>query len=410
MSGSTNYTYVTPTGVIVADTSDILSEVQAEWQGVFGPTLNLAQSTPQGLMIAAEALARSNVVKNNAVVSNQINPNQASGLFLDAICSFTGLLRQAATYSTYTGVTIAGIAGTVVPAGSQVTTVNGDYFALQTAVTIGSGGTVTGTYVAVNSGPVAAPSGTLQPFTAVYGLETVTAGSAGSVGAVAQSDVSLRQLRRNTLALQGLGFNEAVTSALNNIPGVLGIQFLENKSASAQTIQTIAMAGSSIWACVDGGTALAIATALYDNTGQGVGWNGAQSYSITDPYSGQVFNVLYDVPTTVAFLTQITVVQKGFAGNATTAVQNAVLAYFTNGISAAANDPEVDIAGIQVGVNVSPFEIAAAIAAICPGIYVREVQISLASTVSYVTTEIAMPINQKATITAGGINVIVQTS
>jgi hypothetical protein len=76
MSGSTNYTYVTPTGVIVADTSDILSEVQAEWQGVFGPTLNLAQSTPQGLMIAAEALARSNVVKNNAVVSNQINPNQ----------------------------------------------------------------------------------------------------------------------------------------------------------------------------------------------------------------------------------------------------------------------------------------------------------------------------------------------
>jgi hypothetical protein len=410
MSGSASYyNYITASGVILSDTSAVLSTVQGEWQGVFGATLNVAQSTAQGLMIAAEALARSNVIKNNTVVANQINPNQAGGLFLDAICALTGLTRNAATFSTYgSTVVISGQANTPVPVGFLATTVNGDYFQTLSNYTVGSGGTVTVAMSAVNSGPVPAPSGVLTPFTAVVGVETIAAASAGTVGVVAQSDVNLRTQRRQTLALQGIGFTEAVTSALNALPGVIGIKFLENKSSSTATVSGISMAGSSVWACVDGGVNSQIAAALYDNVGQGVGFNGSVTQSYTDPYSGQAFTVSWAVPTLEAMLVQITVLQGTFAGDLITSIQTAILNWATNQVQSI--DPNSVISGIQVGDNFSPFQISSAVAAQCPGVYVREVQVSYSSTVSYVTTEITMAINQKPTVTAGGINVIVATS
>ena len=62
------------TGLIVADTSATLAEVQGEWQAVFGSDLIVTPDTRQGTMITAETLARDAVINNNVQVSNQINP------------------------------------------------------------------------------------------------------------------------------------------------------------------------------------------------------------------------------------------------------------------------------------------------------------------------------------------------
>ncbi len=87
------YNYIEPQGVIVTDTTgEILNEVINEYQNAFGqdliaPTINNPQSfsTPQGLLITSETLARQSVVDNNALLANQINPNVSGGIFLDAI-------------------------------------------------------------------------------------------------------------------------------------------------------------------------------------------------------------------------------------------------------------------------------------------------------------------------------------
>ena len=55
-----DYQYLTVQGVIVPDTSDILTGVQTEYTDVFGADLVLSPDTPQGVLITAEALRKQN--------------------------------------------------------------------------------------------------------------------------------------------------------------------------------------------------------------------------------------------------------------------------------------------------------------------------------------------------------------
>src|SRR5262249_30052068 len=113
-----NYQYLNETGTIVPDTSDLLNGVGNEFKGAFGADLSVTSDTPQGVLIAAETEARDAVVRNNAALANQINPNIAGGVFLDAIAALTGLTRDSAKRSSVL-CDLTGVAGTIIPAGSQ---------------------------------------------------------------------------------------------------------------------------------------------------------------------------------------------------------------------------------------------------------------------------------------------------
>ena len=137
MTSSSPFNYLTQTGVVVPDVSDILAEVQGEYVSIFGSDMSTDPSTPQGVLITAEALARTQVVQNNAALANQINPNVAGGTFLDEIMALTGVQRTPQSQTVVTNVTVTGV---VVPEGSQAQTAAGDIFAADQAVTIPSGG------------------------------------------------------------------------------------------------------------------------------------------------------------------------------------------------------------------------------------------------------------------------------
>jgi hypothetical protein len=406
MSGSA-YDYVNNTGVIVPDTTDLQTEVRGEYQAVW-PTISLEETTPQGVLMTGEITSRTNVIQNIAKVANQINPNESEGIFLDGICTLTGLLRSGNTYSLYSNVQLGGAVDTPIPQYTQAETPNGDIFQTISAVSLDpSTGLATVNMIAVQPGPVAAPNAALTLISAVFGLTSITPSAAGTVGVAQQSDVSLRALRRNTLALQSVSSVEAIVSALNALPNVLAVRFLENIGA-AQTIDTIAMAANSIWACVDGGVPLQIATAILTNKSDGANWNGAQSVAVTDPNSGQVYNVLYDIPTLVPMQVRITVVQGTYSGSLISAVTNAMLAYASNTV---AENTSIDlgIVGFKLGNNVSPFGIASGIAAQVLGCIVQLVEISTVAANSYQTTEVAMNINQTPTIIVAKIDVVVGT-
>jgi uncharacterized phage protein gp47/JayE len=408
MSGSTLYTYVNSTGVVVPDTTDLLTEVQSEYTAALGSVLNLDSSTPQGALIASETIARKSVLANNALLANQINPNQAGGIFLDAIAALTGLERDAETFSIYSSVTLSGVPETYIPQNTQGETANGDLFYTVSGVFLSSSGSATVSMSAVVAGPVAAPSGTLTLVSGVLGLETIVASAAGTLGQYGQSDVSFRALRRQTLALQGISLSEAITSAMNALPGVNGVQFYDNYTDAPVTIDGVTVAAKSTYLCVDGGTAAQIAETYVQNKTGGGGWSGGTSTPYTDPYSGQIYEVAYDVPTLVPFLIRVTVKQGSFTGTLINAVSNAVVAFANNTV--AQNTPtDLGIVGFVVGGNVSPFEIAGAIQAQCPGVYIQKVEVTTVAANTYVTTEVDLNLNQKATVTAGNIDVVVNT-
>lgn len=399
MADDALYTYVTTTGVIVPDTADIKAGVQAEWKAALGDDLDVSDSSPQGVLIAAETAARRAVGENNAQLANQINPNLAGGVFLDAVCALTGLSRTAASRSTVAGVVVTGVPGTTIPAGAIAKTGAGDQFATAGAVTLPDSGAATAAFIAVETGPVPCPVGALtQIVTAVLGWESVNNPAAATLGTAQQTDAALRAKRRNTLAIQGISLAEAITSALYDVEGVTSLQFRENTGDAAATIDGIALAPHSVWACVHGGSDADVAAALLANKSGGCAWNGATASNVPDASSGQTYTVKFDRPAEVPIKARITVKITSTTVDAQTAVRAAVAAWAT-----LADDGKP---GLRTGGNVSPFDLAAAVNAAVAGVYVAKVELSTVAADSFAVSELVMALNQVPILSISAIAVV----
>jgi hypothetical protein len=333
-------------------------------------------------------------VNNNAALANQINPNIAGGVWLDAIMALTGMQRTAATKTIIEGVVLTGIAGTIIPAGTKASNASGDIFETTAAVVLDVTGNATAIFASEVFGPIDIPANTLtRIITNILGWETVNNPSAGILGASTQSDQAARALRNNTLAFQSVSLSEAIVSALYNVDGVTSLTFQENVAATTQTINGISMVAHSVYACVKGGTNLDVAAALLENKSSGAAWNGGTTVTVVEPASQQAYAVKFDRPTEIGILIKVTTPN----GNPTNIIA-AILAWANNQIDG--------LEGFAVGLDVSPFEIAAAINSQYPETYISKVEISLTSPVVYSTNIIAIGVNQIARTETAYISVV----
>lgn len=392
------YNYIDNTGAIIPDTQDLLQEVQDEWKSVFGDDLDVSPSTPQGRMIDAEVIARSGVVRNNADLANQINPNLGTGVFLDAVSALSGLSRTSSTHTTVTA-TVTGTPGVVIYEGARAETGAGDLFECTSATTIPASGTIDAPFRSVETGSVPCPANSLTVITdTILGWDSVDNASAGILGASTQSDNSFRILRNNTLALQGISANEAIISALYDTDGVQSLSFRENTADTSQTIDGILMDAHSIYVCVNGGTDSDIAQALLTDKTQGAGYNGTVTVTTTDAVSGQSYDVKFDRPTSIPVLSRITVKLSGATGGPTSQIKQNVVDY-ASGLIDGEN-------GFVVGGGVSPFELSG-VAASIPGVYVQLSEVALSSDGIYQTTQIPIALDEIATITLSSVQVVI---
>jgi len=356
-------------------------------------------NTPQGALITAETIARSNVLRNNAAVANQINPNLAGGVFLDAIWALTGGQRLAASYSVIPGVTLHGLPGTVIPAGSQASLSDGTLFASTSSATLDVSGNASVDFQAVEAGPIAANVGALtQIVTGVLGWDTVTNPNAAIPGRTLESDLASRQRRKNTLSLQNVALPAAITSALYDTPNVRSLTFRENSTKADATIDGIFLLANSVWACVDGGTDADIAAALLASKSLGANWNGAVTVNVVEAASGQTYAVKFDRPTAVPVKVRLTVRNLSALTDVPAAVRAALVSYASGGQT---GEP-----GLTVGASVSAFEMAGAVNRDAPGIYVQSAEVSLVSVTSWVGN-IAIALDEIATLLSGNIEVTV---
>lgn len=402
---STPYQYIETTGIITSDTSDVLDEVGTEWQNALGSDLALTSDTPQGKIIAMQTSGRINTVNNNVALANQINPNFAGGVFLDAICALLGLTRQQATFGVKESVPITGIPLQTLQAGLQAkSTSTQTVWASTRQIQLDATGNATVDFQCTTSGPVASPAGDLTIAVQVLGWETINDTVVGTLGQVQQSDDSLRALRNQTLALQGISTPEAQSSGLAAVPGVLSFSYRENVDSTTEIIDGISLTGHSVWACVDGGADIDVATSLLENKTDGAGWNGAVAVPVVEPASGQTYNVLFDRTVALAAICRCTVYQANATADLSTAVPAAVIAYASGQIPGQA--------GLITGVNASPFEIAYAIGQQIAGIRVAKVELALASTgaAGYSTDELVAALNQKYTISLSAVTTIINTT
>lgn len=394
------YDYITSTGLIVPDTSTLLTEVEDEFKAALGADLVTSPSTPQGALIVAETIARTGVVGNNAALANQINPNLAGGVFLDAIWALTGGQRIAASRSVVPGVTLGGLPGVVIPAGSQASLADGTLFESVSGVVLDVGGAGVVDFQAIDTGPIAANPGALtQIVTAILGWDTITNATAATLGRNLESDQASRVRRRATLSLQNVALPEAISSALYDTPNVRSLTLRENTTNVPLTIDSVTLVPHSIFVCVDGGNDVDVATTLLANKSLGCDWNGSTTVNVTDSASGQVYPVKFSRPTVVDVQARVYVRNIGALSDPIASVRQAITDF-----AAGLIEGEV---GFTVGSSVSAFELAGAVTRQVSGLYVSKCEISLLSPTVWSTNEIPITIAQIAAIISGNVAVFV---
>lgn len=366
-----DYKYITSSGVIIPDTGDQRTAVENEFKSVFGQDLDVSPETPQGVLITMETENRDAVARNNAELANQINPDIAGGVFLDAIWALMGGQRWDATRSILTQVAFGGVPGTIIPKGSLAETMAGDQFATTRALIIGKDGKITGDMRAAETGLTECPAGQLNGIaSSVLGWETVTNPTSAVSGRVAESDLQSRRRRKLTLAKNTVSVGEAITSALYELEGVRSLAYRENYTDVPMIFEGITMVPHSVYVCVEGGDSQEIAEALLRTKTIGAAFNGSEEIEVPEPVSGQTYNVKFDRAKEVVLFCRVTV--KKTSVDAQTIIPAAVDAW--------ANGETEGDGGLVVGREVSPFEISAGVNSAEPRLFVTRVEISLNGT------------------------------
>lgn len=309
-----NYVYLDDNGIITADTSNIKAEVQTEMQDALGADISLEDGTPQGRLIDMETEARSQVAINNAYICNMWNFNQSSGLALDAWGANFGLEREGAASSRVTA-TVTGIAGTVISQGAKASTADGYLFYAENNITIGVGGSATGDFLSVEKGAIPCAANSLTTIIdGTLGWETIINTSPAILGNTRQSDESFKQEFYNSGLFLGFSLWQDYQNAMNSVENVISSYFIDNGEDTALPVKDstnttyLTIPKHSLYACVDGGTDLDVATALLSRKSAGCDWGGTvKSIAVTEPISGRTYTVKFDRPTNINIEAAITI-------------------------------------------------------------------------------------------------------
>ncbi|AVG38547.1 baseplate J/gp47 family protein [Achromobacter insolitus] len=393
-----DYSFIVNRGVIVPDTATTRAQVEAEFRAVFGDDMPTDPSTPQGLLITRITEERDAIARNNAELANQINPALSGGVFLDSLIALTGGRRRSSVRSLIVGAVLGGVPGTNVPAGSIAETEQGEQFELVTTVVLDAAGSAAGNLRALEDGEIIVPVGGLNTVaSSVLGWETITNPSAAIPGQREENDVLLRRRRAQTLALQTTSINEAIVSRLYDIEAVRSCYYLENYEDVDRVVDGIPMRKHSIWACVEGGTDMEVAQALFETKTVGGGYNGAVVVQVPDPVNGRLYEVKFDRPEEVTLLIRATV------RSSTLDVQQLVPDLVMNYVN---GEIDGDVSFV-VGSDVSTFEIASAINQQEPSIFVKKVELSVVGSGTWSADTMVIAPNQIARTQRSSIQVVI---
>lgn len=403
-----SYTYTETTGTIVADTSDIKSDVQDEIEADFESSSEVVEdsSTIEGRIVEMQTSIRSEVMSNNAEVANQFNPAYATGLFFDAIYALIGGSRTAATRSQVTE-TLSGVSGTTIPAGSYIKN-SSTQTLWYTAedVTLDDDGAGSVTVYSNDTGEIAAEAGTLTKIvSSVTGWETATNASSATLGEEEQTVAEGKIARIQALYRNAGNCSGAVKSAILELDDVDGCQVYLNNSES--TYQLDSDDSDSIipahtgWICVDGGAADDIVESYVTHTA------GLDLFSFqddtddgtfTDSISGQEYTMTVDRPVEKAISIDITATLSS-STDLVTQIKEALQEWAAGNISG--------YDGCTMGEDISPFTIASALNDYFGSstISITDINIGWTSASSTSTSTISVAMWQKPTLSNSNIDV-----
>ena len=111
---------LTETGIVIESFDAILSKLEQGFRAIYGQNINLNADTPDGQMIGLLAQMRMDFEELAQTVYNQLDPDAATGAWLEQRVAYAGLMRRAASYSYLRSVILTGEPYTQLYAGVMV--------------------------------------------------------------------------------------------------------------------------------------------------------------------------------------------------------------------------------------------------------------------------------------------------
>lgn len=342
---------------VVPSEQDVLTGRGADFTAAFGSGLNTAPTTPQGQLIASDTAIIGDANAQFALVATMVDPNQAQGAWQDAIAAIYFLERIAAAGSVKT-VTCIGAVDTTIPAGAIIQDPSGYFWAATGALTIGSSGSVVGTFQCQTTGPIAWPANTPCTIcTAVAGWDQATSAVAAALGNAVESRAAFENRRRQSVAINSHGTPQTILGNVLAVPNVLSAYVIDNPTGAAVEVgpTNYSVAAHSILVSAYGGVAAAVAAAIWNGKDAGCAYNGNTSYTVYDtsyPAGSQpAYPVTWLVPTPTPVYFAVTIEgNSALPSNIVSLVQDAILEVF-EGTDPAGSTP----AGIGLTISTSRY-------------------------------------------------------
>jgi uncharacterized phage protein gp47/JayE len=293
------------TGFVKKTLAEIKDEIETAERAAINPALNLSAASVFGQINGIFADKLRELWDVAEAIYRSLYPDSAMGDALDNIASISGAVRQAATFSTVV-IRCTGTNGTVLPAGRVVSVVGtGDRFASDALATIPVAGFVDVAFTAEETGPVAAPAGTLTVIeTPVAGWVSATNLLDAELGTDEETDAAFRDRRLDLLAATGKGTVEAVRANLLSVTNVVQAFVFENVT---NVTDVDGLPPKSFEAVVEGGANADIAASIFATKPIGIESFGSTTVPVVDS-QGFSHDIDFSRPITLDVWVDVTVV------------------------------------------------------------------------------------------------------
>lgn len=337
----------TTAGPIIPSGPAILSGVQADWSLAFNYSFNWNApnwpTTPQGQIVSSEATLIGNAYQFWGWLVTQVDPAYAQGRMQDAIGRINFLQRNPSEPTTLQVSCTGGGGGAPVPipVGATIQDQLGNlYQATEAGALPAGGGSVVLPFAAVIPGPTPVPP-SVAIYQGIQGWDSVSVVS-GVVGQNVETSQQYELRRQQSVAANAINTNDAIQGAVLSVPGVLDAYVVDNPSNSPTTIGGVTIPANTLYVAATGGTALAVATAIWKKKPPGIPlYTGNNSQVVTDPNPGYSppapsYTITWETPAALQIYFLINIANSSTVpSNAAAQIQTAIVNAF-NGANAGA--------------------------------------------------------------------------
>jgi len=294
---------ISPEGFKRKRLDQLLEELNSEVKSIFGDNFNVSPESPDGQINGVVSESNANLWEIAEESYNSFNPSAATGTTLSNLVQLNGITRLPST-SSRVQLTLSGVAGTIIPSGSLVSTNDtGDQFSTEQDITLDGGGNGSVFANSTTPGPISALSGSITEIdTPITGWSSVTNSADAQIGTDEETDVELRARRERSVARDAQAIIDAIFAGVANIPGVTQTVVLENDT---DIVDANGLPPHSFQVIVVGGVDEEIGDTIWLKKPAGILSFGSTTVQIIDS-QGIPHDISFSRPTTVDIYVTVT--------------------------------------------------------------------------------------------------------